>query len=64
MLPTFGTLLWYPKERADLKKIHDGNSVLTDDKFVIVRGFLKLSKYSCLCIRNEHPCEFNNLDYV
>ena len=25
-------LVWYPKERADLKMIHDENNVLTDDE--------------------------------
>ena len=27
---------WYPKERADLKIIHDENNVLTDDELVVV----------------------------
>ena len=31
--------VWYPKERADLKMIHDENDALTDDEFVIVRDF-------------------------
>ena len=50
--------VWYPKERADLKMIHDENNVLTDDELVIVRGQLKESKHACLYIRNEHPCGF------
>ena len=29
-------LTWYPKERGDLKSIHDGNDVLTDDELVAV----------------------------
>ena len=29
--------VWYPKERADLKMIHDENNVLTDDELVVVR---------------------------
>ena len=29
--------MWYIKERADLKVIHDKNSVLTDDELVVVR---------------------------
>ena len=49
---------WYPKERADLKMIHDENHVLTDDELVIVKDFLKTSKHACLYIRNEHPCGF------
>ena len=32
--------VWYPKERADLKMIHDENYVLTDDELVVVRGIL------------------------
>ena len=36
--------VWYPKERADLKMIHDENNVLTDDELVIVRGQLKKVK--------------------
>ena len=31
--------VWYPKERADLKMIHDQSNVLTDDELVIVRAF-------------------------
>ena len=42
--------VWYPKERADLKMIHDENNVLTDDELVIVRGLLKESKHACLYI--------------
>ena len=33
--------MWYPKERADLKMIHDENEVLTGDELVIVRGILR-----------------------
>ena len=42
--------VWYPKERADLKMIHDQNNVLTDDELVIVRAFLRTSKHACLYI--------------
>ena len=48
----------YPKERVDLKTIHDENNVLTDDKLIIVRGLLKESKHTCLHIRNKHPRGF------
>ena len=34
--------VWYPKERTDLKMIHDENDVLTDYELVVVRNFLKL----------------------
>ena len=54
--------VWYPKESADFKIIHDENNVLTDDdELVIVRGLLKESKYACLYIRNEHPRGFKVL---
>ena len=48
-------LVWYPKEREDIKMIHDENNLLTTDELVIVRVFLKTSKHACLYIRNEHP---------
>ena len=47
--------VWYPKERTDLKMIHDENNVLTVDELVVVRDFLKKLKRACLYIRNEHP---------
>ena len=50
--------MWYPKERPDLKMIHDENNVLPDYELVVVRGQLKNSKHACLYIRNEHPREF------
>ena len=42
--------VWCPKERADLKMIHDENDVLTDDELVVVRGILRKSKHACLYI--------------
>ena len=45
--------VWYPKERADLRTIHDENDVLTDDELVVARDFLKKSKYACLYIQNN-----------
>ena len=33
--------VWYPKERGDLKMIHDENDVLTDGELAIARNFLK-----------------------
>ena len=41
---------WYPKERGDLKTIHDENDVLADDELVVVRGILRKSKHAYLCI--------------
>ena len=56
--------VWYPKERADLKMIHNENDVLADDELVIVRDFLRTSKHAYLYIRNEHPRVFNVLNHV
>ena len=50
--------VWYPKEKEDLKKIHDENDVLTDEELVVARDFLRNSKYACLYIRNEYPRGF------
>ena len=58
---TKAIFVWYPKERADLKMIHDENNVLTDDELVVIRDFLKKSKHVCLYIRNEHPGGFKVL---
>ena len=57
----------YPKERADLIMIHGENNVLTDDavdELVVVRNFLKSSKYAYLYIRNDHIRRFKILDQV
>ena len=51
--------MWYPKDRADLKMIHDENNVLRDDELVVLRGLLKDSKHACLYTRNEHPRGFS-----
>ena len=40
--------VWYPKERVDLKIIHDENNVLTHEELVIVKDLLKESKHACL----------------
>ena len=57
-------IIWYPKERGDLKMIHDENNVLTDDGLFIVREFLKKSKHTCLYMRNKHPHGFKVLSDV
>ena len=54
--------VWYPKERGDLKAIHDKHDVLTDDELVIARDFFKKSKYACVYIRNEYPRGFRLLN--
>ena len=45
------------------KMIHDESNVLTDYELVIVRDFLRISKYGYLYIRNEHPRGFKALDH-
>lgn len=57
----------YAKERADLIMIHGENNVLTDDavdELVVVRNFLKSSKYAYLYIRNDHIRRFKILNQV
>ena len=44
--------IWYPKERGDLRAIHEENDVLTDNELIVAREFLKSKKYGCLYIRN------------
>ena len=56
--------VWYPKERADLRTIHDENDVLTDNELVVARDFLKKSKYACLYIQNEFPSKFKLLNRI
>lgn len=50
--------VWYPKEGADLKMIHNENNVLTNDELIIVRYFSKASKHAYFYIRNENSCGF------
>ena len=61
---TRALFMWYPKERGDLKTIHDENDVLTDDELVVVRGILRKAKHVCLYIRNEHPLGFKLLNHT
>ena len=56
--------MWYLKQRADLKMIHDENDVLTDDELVAARNLLKKSKHACLYIQNKHPCGFRLLNHA
>ena len=56
--------VWYPKEKGDLKMIHNENDVLTDDELVVVRDLFKKSKHACLYICNEFPRGFRLLNYI
>ena len=50
---------WYPKERGDIRTIHEENDVLTNEELIVVKEHLKNVKEACLYIRNEHPRGFN-----
>ena len=50
--------VWYPKERADLKMVHDENKLLMDDELNVIRDLLRKSKHACLYIQNEYPRGF------
>ena len=50
---------WYPKERGDMRTIHEENDILTNDELIVVKEHLKNEKQAYLCIRNEFPCGFN-----
>ena len=56
--------VWYPKQRGDLKTIHDENDVLTDDKLVVARNFFEKLKYACLYVQNKFPRGFRLLNHV
>ena len=49
---------WYPKERGDLKMMHDENDVLTDDELVLARNVLRKSNHACLYMQNVFPRGF------
>ena len=54
----------YPKEKADLKTIHNEIYELTNDELVVVRGILRKSKRACLYIPNEFPGGFKLLNHI
>ena len=56
--------MWYPKERKDLKMIHDEKDVLTDNEVVVASNFLRKSKHASLYIPNEFPRGFRLLNHV
>ena len=51
--------VWYPKNRRDLKVIHEENDVIEMGELVRVKAQLKRGKHTCLIMRMEHPraCE-------
>ena len=48
--------VWYPKDRNDLKTIHEENDVIeSNDEMVAIKKKLKDGKHTCLIMRIEHP---------
>ena len=48
--------VWYPKDRNDLKTIHDENDVIeTKEEINEVKSKLKEEKHTCLIMKIEHP---------
>merc|ERR1711911_23242 len=48
--------VWYPKDRNDLKSIHEENDVIeTEDELKLVKGLLRDGKHTCLVLRIKHP---------
>ena len=41
---------WYPKERGDMRTIHEENDVLTNDELIVVKEHLKNVEQACLYI--------------
>ena len=56
--------VWYPNERGDLKAIHEENDVLTDNKLIVAREFLKKSKHVYLYMQTELPRGFKLLNHI
>ena len=48
--------IWYPKNRTDLKVIHEENDIIeTQEELARVKRELKRGKHTCLVMRMEHP---------
>ena len=47
--------VWYPKNRTDLKVIHEENDVIETGGLARVKAQLKWGKHTCLIMRMEHP---------
>ena len=48
----------YPKNRKDLRVIHEENDVIEPGKLAIVKVALKKGKCTCLIMRMEHPRDY------
>ena len=48
--------VWYPKNRTDLKVIHEENDIIEmQEELARVQAQLKQGKHTCLIMRMEHP---------
>ena len=47
--------VWYPKNRTDLKTIHEENDIIGPEELARVKAQLKWGKHTCLIMRMEHP---------
>ena len=47
--------VWHPKNRTDLKIIHEENDVIETEELARVKEALKQGKHTCLLMRMEHP---------
>ena len=47
--------VWYPKNRTDLKIIHEENDIIEMGELARVKEKLKWCKHTCLSMRMEHP---------
>ena len=50
--------VWYPKNRKDLRVIHEENDVIEPGKLAIVKEALKKGKRTCIIMRMEHPRDY------
>ena len=48
----------YPKNRTDLKTIHEENDVIGPEELARVKEKLKRGKHTCLIMRMEHPIAY------
>ena len=47
--------VWYPKNRMDLKVIHEENDIIEMEELANIKKKLKQGKHTCLSMRMEHP---------
>ena len=54
----------YPKERGDLKAIHDENDVLTDDELVVARAFFRKKSTICMSIHTKYAFYIYKMNFL